>query len=320
MDLIYANAKREDIGVMRDFSFDLAYGEDENNFALLTNTQNNVCGEGYILYIEGTEYGGIVDRLQVDTSVKGLTYSGRTWHGVLQNKVLEPDAGEDYLVCNGEANSVLAVLVARMNLGDLFTADTEDSGIEIRNYRMNRYIGGYDGIRKMLKSAGAKLKISFRNGFVELAAMPIMDYSQNEEFDSSQIDFVVERNYKPINHVICLGKGELAERQVVHLYADADGNISEVQTFFGLDEITTTYENANAESLEELRQGGIDVLSDAKNADTLEIDLHSANVYDIGDIVGARENETGIFVAKPISKKIVTIKKNKVTIEYEVGG
>lgn len=61
MDLIYANKNKIDVGVLKDYSFDLAFGSDENNFKLSVNTENNVCEEDYIIYIEGTEYGGIVD-------------------------------------------------------------------------------------------------------------------------------------------------------------------------------------------------------------------------------------------------------------------
>lgn len=34
MDLIYMNASMEDIGVIRAYEFDLAYGSDENDFEL----------------------------------------------------------------------------------------------------------------------------------------------------------------------------------------------------------------------------------------------------------------------------------------------
>ena len=33
MDLIYANNQMEDIGVLLDYEFDLAFGSDENDFA-----------------------------------------------------------------------------------------------------------------------------------------------------------------------------------------------------------------------------------------------------------------------------------------------
>ena len=184
---------------------------------------------------------------------------------------------------------------------------------------MNRYIDGYAGIKKMLSSVGGKLKVNFQDYFVILSAEPLVDYSQDDEFDSSQIDFDVEKNYKPTNHMICLGKGDLSERKVIHLYADTEGNISHTQTQFGINEITDVYENANCESDEELEKGGMDKLEAAWNTDSLQVNFDSTKNYDIGDIVGAREITTGIFTAKPIEKKIVRIKDNIVTVSHKVG-
>ncbi|MBQ3834603.1 MAG: hypothetical protein II816_03725 [Elusimicrobia bacterium] len=319
MDLIYATGEKVDIGVMNSFKFDLAFGIDENNFELTTSTNNHVCREGYILYIEDTEYGGIIRKIAVNTQIGELLYKGDTWHGIIAKKILEPDAGEDYLICDGEANSVLSSLIERMGLDDLFKASTDLSLITIRNYKMNRYIDGYSGIKKMLAAFGGKLKLIFQDGFVILSAEPLADYSQDDEFDSSQIDFDIEKNYKPTNHVICLGRGELAERTVIHLFTDSEGNISHTQSLFGLDEITLTYENANCESDEELENGGIELLKAEWNTDKLQINFDSTKTYDIGDIVGARENVTGIFMAKEIVKKIVSIDDETVTISHKVG-
>lgn len=319
MDLIYATGEMIDVGVMNNFKFDLAFGIDENNFELTTSTNNHVCREGYILYIENTEYGGIIRKIAVNTQIGELLYKGDTWHGIIAKKILEPDEGEDYLICNGDANIVLGALIERMNLSDLFRASTDVSSITIQNYKMNRYIDGYSGIKKMLAAFGGKLKLIFQNGFVILSAEPYADYSQDDEFDSSQIDFDIEKNYKPTNHVICLGRGDLKERTVIHLFTDSEGNISHVQSQFGLDEVTITYENANCESDEELENGGIELLKSEWNTDKLQINFDSTKTYDIGDIVGARENVTGIFMAKEIVKKIVSIDDETVTISHKVG-
>jgi hypothetical protein len=319
MDLIYATDEKEDVGVMQNYTFDLAFGTDENDFELTTNTNNHVCRAGYILYIENTEYGGIIDRVRVATASEQLVYSGRTWHGILESKIIEPDSGADYLVCDGEVNSVLASLIVRTGLSDLFKASSEDSGLTVKSYKMNRYIAGYTGIRKMLGTVKGKLKINFQDGFVILSAEPLVDYSQDDEFDSSQIDFDVEKNYKPTNHMICLGQGDLAERKVIHLYCDTDGNISHTQTQFGMDEVTDVYENVNAESDEELENGGMEALEEAWNADSLQVNFDSTRSYDIDDVVGARENTTGIFISRPIAKKIVTIQNDVVTISHKVG-
>jgi len=131
VDLIYANAEKEDVGVMKNFTFDLAFGDDENSFELTTNTNNHVCAAGFILYMEGTEYGGKVDKVRVATANDEIVYIGRTWHGILASKIIEPDAGEDYLVCSGEANAVIGELLSRLGLSDLFNASAENSTLTI---------------------------------------------------------------------------------------------------------------------------------------------------------------------------------------------
>lgn len=320
MDLIYMDERKRDIGVMKNFTLDLAYGEDENNFELTTVTENNVCKSGFYIYAEGTDYGGIIDSIEVKTSSNSLSYKGRTWHGILGSKILQPDIGKDYLIVSGDANQVLAELIQRMGLGDLFVVTDAPSGLMVQNYKMDRYIDGYKGIVKMLQSVKGKLNISFRQGYATLTAKPLVDYSKNEEFDSSQISFEIKKNFKPINHVICLGAGDLANRTVIHLYADKDGNISHTQTFFGMDEVCEVYDYSNAESDEELENGGKEVIEKSWNSDSVNINFtNTTSVYDIGDIVGAKENVTGISIVQKIIKKIVTLKNERATISYKVG-
>ena len=320
MDLIYMNALREDVGVLRDYKLDLAYGEDENDFELQIPSSAHCCGKGFFLYIDGTEHGGIVDEIASDTDAAEVTYTGRTWHGLLNSKIIEPDVGQDYLVLSGEANTVIGALIARLGLGDLFAASDEDSGLTISNYKMNRYIPAYEGIRKMLKTEKGKLRFVFKGGKVILSTHPRGDYTQDGNLDSDLVDLKVKRHYNPVNHLICLGRGELAAREVIHLYVDADGNVSKTQTFTGLDERTDVYENSNAESLENLENGGIDRLKELALADKVEAALdEDSDQYEIQDIVGATDNIIGLTVAAEITKKIVTIENGQITISYKVG-
>lgn len=320
MDLIYMNSNKEDIGVMQDYALDLAFGMDENDFECSIIRGKHCCDYGHYLYFEGSEYGGIIDDIGVDTDKDEIIYYGRTWHGLLNSKVIEPDAGEDYLTVSGEANSVLSSLVTRMGLNDLFRASSDDSGVNISSYNMNRYVAGYDGIRKMLKASGAKLNIAFNDGFAELSARPVVDYSKDEQFDADQLNFRIRKKGSPLNHVVCLGQGDLAEREVIHLYADSDGNISEIQTLTGILEVSEVYDNSSAESSEELRKGGVERITESWNSDEIEFDFVSdSESYDVGDIVGARENVTGIEVRAEITKKIISISNNTTTISYKVG-
>ncbi len=320
MDLIYMNESKKDIDVLKDYTLDLAYGSDENDFECKVNINNNVCKTGYYLYFEGEEYGGVIDSVGVDTDETTVTYSGRTWHGILESKVLQPDEGEDYLIVSGEANEVLKLLIDRMGLSELFKVSTLNSKIQISSYQMNRYIKGYTGIIKMLKAYNAKLNMVFNRGFVELSASPLTDYSRDEQFDTDQISFTIKRNSKHINHVICLGRGDLKDRRVIHIYCDLLGNISGTQTLTGLDEMCEIYDNSNAESDEDLIQGGIDKITESFASDSVDFSLDSNDdqyIFDVNDKVGAREQITGTYVVASVSKKIVNISNNSTSISYD---
>jgi hypothetical protein len=110
------------------------------------------------------------------------------------------------------------------------------------------------------------------------------------------------------------------EREVIHIYADAEGNVSTVQTITGIDERVAVYENTNAESSEELLEGGIDMLQESWNSSSVQWNFDSnEETYDVGDVVGAKEKITKISAASEITKKIVTIKDNETIISYKVG-
>ena len=264
MDLIYADNNGIELGFLPSCELDLAFGKDENSFECIIDIDNHCCQSGYMIYVADTEYGGIVDAIAPDTDKKTVTYSGRTWHGVLEKKIICPDAGQNYYYVSGEANTVLAELITRLGLSALFEVSTEESGIEIANYRFERYVSGYTGIRKMLYAHRAKLKIVSVSKKVILSAEPLIDYSQEEEFDGELVKMSVKKTYRPTNHLICLGGGDLAERKVIHLFADENGIIqpyantetpysdadyildASKQVLFDTDEVTEIYDYSSA--------------------------------------------------------------------------
>lgn len=318
MDLIYMNSSMQDIGVIKAYNFDLAFGSDENNFELKVGVNDHCCDAGYYVYIEGTEYGGIIDAVTSDTAAEEVTYTGRTWHGILNSKVLCPDSGQDYLTLSGNANTVLSTLISRMGLTSIFAASSDTSALTISSYKMERYITGYDGIKKMLKAVNGKLVMSYNGTKVILSAVPIVDYTTDGVFDSDILSFTAKKTSKKVNHLICLGKGELKDRTVIHLYADTSGNISQTQTQTGLDEYTAVYDNSNAENIEKLREAGSEQLAALQKQDDLSVSLSEGeDVFDVGDIVGAVDNVTGIAISVPISKKIISIQNDYLSAAYE---
>lgn len=341
MDLIYMNSDMEDIGVLLDYEFDLAFGKDENNFECQIVSSAHCCEGGYYLYIEGTEYGGIIDSIKNDTGAEHLTYAGRTWHGIIESKVIMPLTAADasmsgvtvktadssgaslvgkYLVISGDANACMSWIISRVGLSELFSAPSGSAGVNINAYQFERFTDAYSGLKKMLASAGLKLHLAYSEGKVVLSAVPRYDYSQDEEFNSDRIDFTLEKNFKPVNHLICLGSGELDQRTVIHLYADSAGNISRTQTFTGMDERTEIYDYSSAESEEDLIDKGTERFKELFEPAEISVDFNEGDdTYDVGDIVGAYDEITQLSVSAAITKKIITIQNGKITIQYKVG-
>ena len=225
MDLIYADEKRKDIGMLESCSYDLAYGEDENDFECVITRANHCCKDNYIIYVENEEYGGIIDEIGVDTEKDEIKYCGRTWHGILDKKIICPDEGMDYATYAGNANEVLKEIIEKIGAGDLFKVEEEETDIYIDNYQMERYVSAYKGIRRMLRANNAKLKMHYRKGYVYLQAVSYCDYSTDEEFNTSQVDFSITKKYNIVNHLICMGQGDLKDRKIIHLFADENGNV-----------------------------------------------------------------------------------------------
>lgn len=321
MDLIYTDKNRKDLGVLLAYDLDLAYGGSENDFECTVGESNHVCEAGSFLYAEGTDYGGVVDTITRNTESNEVTYSGRTWQGILESKIIQPFPDEDYVTVVGDANEIIADIISMLELDELMTASSAESELYVADYQMQRYVGGYTGITKMLESVGAKLIVRFVDGMVVLEAQPIHDYSQDADFDSDLVDFTIAKSYNAVNHLICLGKGELKDRTVVHLYADADGNISQTPTFTGLEEYASVYDYANVESEEELIKSGTEKLKEMFGNDELSIEFNGdEESYDISDIVGAVDNVTKTNITAKVTKKIVNVKNGVVTVSYEVGG
>ena len=66
--------------------------------------------------------------------------------------------------------------------------------------------------------------------------------------------------------------------------------------------------------------GALEKLAEYHASDDLSIDLEETDqTYDVGDIVGTREEITGMEATQEVIKKIITISNDDIVIRYEVG-
>ena len=315
MDVVVTSPAGVDVGSTAEYSLDISVGSSGNNFEL--SISGVPIERGSLVAIEGTEFGGVVDSLGLDV-ISGIStkrWMGRSWQGILYGHLLRPDDGKDYLTVSGEANAVLMQLVARMGLSSVFSVDTENSGIQINHQFERPCENGYDGLVNMLGESGAVLMIRREDGITRMWAAPSRTVGS---IDSDRMNFKLERAWRPVNHLMCAGTGELSDRAVVDFYADENGNVSHTQTLFGIDEVAELYDYSNADE-EQLEEEGKKKLVEYQQQGSVDVNILPGEELCIGDHVLAVDRETGTSVTAVVSKKIARGSNGVVTVTYECG-
>lgn len=318
-DIIVAAPDGTELRCMLFSEYDFEIGDEENSFLVtIPRPEWESVANDSRIYIPGTEYGGLYKRLESDTKNNSVAVGGLTWRGMLQKKIISPLSGQDYATDSGELNAILGARVSAAFPG-LFVGSSESTGVTV-SFQYQRYVTMYDGLKALLKSVGYKMQIEYDQVLrkVVVSAVPIVDYSSEIEYSSDMsADYSMIIDRTGINHLVCLGSGELRNRIVVHLYVDGNGVISQTQTFFGENEIAEVYDYAGA-SRDDLIQSGVDQLKGELNLNEFAIELESEREVQIGDVVGSRDYITGYTVTAPITTKIVKFEDGFVNIEYKL--
>lgn len=306
-EILYADKYGHELGYLRFAEGDFSIGK-ENTFSLKVPPDIGLEDE-YRLMIEGTQYGGILEDPDIDTTKDYIVAAGRTWHGLWETTVIKPDSGKTHLTVNGEANSVLGSLISRQGLDYCMCAESESSGIMISNYQFERFVYGYTGIRAMLRSANAKLMISYSSELRKAvcSAVPRGVYI-DDGIDGDRVAFKISRR-RVFNHEMGLGKGEGTARIIVNRYADDDGNISSKQTLFGAKYKCEKYDSPNSE-LADLTEAVEKRLREHQEKKyTCSLKGSGTGKYDIDDIVGGTSTEHNVSVVTTIAQKIASINR-----------
>lgn len=189
-----------DIREIEEFELDIAFGSDENALKLEARA-GEAPDEGQFVFIDGTEYGGVIDQASYEAGREAsgsILCSGRTWHGILAGKRLLPDSGSGYLSVSGKAGDALASLIGRMGLSGLFSAASDDTSV---SYTFDRFVDGYSGLKAMAKANGRKVVMRRKGGKVEISLPPAVDYAN--KVDSDLLDFTLTSVHRCVNHLVC---------------------------------------------------------------------------------------------------------------------
>lgn len=327
MDFIVTDKYGHDKGYVEHCGAEFNIGQD-NDFEI--KIQNKFFSDdrhrkNCRVFAENTEYGGLIRNINPVTEDHIVKLTGPTWRGILNQRAINP-ASNTHITLQGDANAVLSQYITSLGLSEIYTVSSSNSGV-ILNYQVPLQSMLLDAFSAALDAVGARLDIKYKmgdpngKGFVLLEVKPVIDHSETIEIGEDgnvKLDILDYQN--GVNHLICYGKGELADRQRVDLYAWSDGSIQKTAYYTGIDLIEQYYEDTSAETVQELEESGREKFLDLMNYKQLKISVSDMDL-ELGDIVGGRERITGIYMTSPVVRKIVSVTgKGRVSIDYKLKG
>lgn len=327
MDFLIAGKNRLETGFLRNYkSIDLEIGG-RNDFELVFLKDEPLAGHinfGTYIFVPGTEYGGLIEDLEMSAKSNMIKWYGNIWRGILSQIVIEPDTDEEKIHLTGDANQIIGNIL-KNKMGGLFRTPSYNSEINIDG-TIDAYCNVLEGISELLSEHNAKLHIHAEQGGTDGAfaviveAVPIKDYSEEIEYsEDGKINLSLRDFRRGINHLICLGKDEEKNTATVHLYAQLDGSIATKKYYEGLSERTAVYRDNNAQKVSALIDNGKKKLRELMNYKKLEMNVQDVDLS-VGDIIAGRDRKMGIYLKKPVIQKIVSIRGRNEKIQYKVKG
>lgn len=292
-----------------------------NDFELSNATIQTLNAKGF--YLPESEIGGLFEYSKMTTESNIKIFRGYSWRGLLQKSLILPPSGSDYRIVSGNAQTIIANLLADA-FGGFFSVPDDAEEVTISSYQFPLYINLADGLEGMLESIGYRLNIFAKKltqgGAVQVFCEAVQAETVQGSFNGdSALPLIYEENMMGINHLLCAGQGELQNRMKVDLYMDENGGISETQYYTGFEERTAFYDYSSAESRDDLVSNGKKRLKELANAKILSIQSAENLDLTIGDLVQAVFPD-GTTMVSPIVKKIYSINGGILTTEVAVKG
>lgn len=334
-NVIITDQQRKELREEIFTSYDIEVGAEDNSFEITVKRQEYISVPPWsYCYIPDTEYGGPVRRWETNTKTGMVMFGGLTWRGMMAHKIIQPPTGQDYATDSGELNAIIkrrieeAFPFSATDPGSAPIIGTKEStGVTTSYaYRYTRYCTLLDGLESLLALYGYRLEIKYDQiqRAAVVSAVPIVDYSNDVEFSNDmQVNFRARRVYDGVNHLICLGEGELRNRTVVHLWTDGqgDGEIYDpdhwAYTSGDQTEVAEVYDYAGA-ARNDLITAGVQRLKETAELSQYEITIEGNMDIGIGDIVGGRDYLSGLYLKAPVAGKIVRWENGFRSIEYRV--
>lgn len=267
---------------------------------------------GYWLAVPGTCFGGIISDVSTTSGNADVTYTGKTWLGLLADRIITPPAGQANLTVSGDLTDVVKTLLDNAGLtGHPFLWSNDKSGVTVPSTSIDRYATAADSVAKVLAATGNMGRVWCLNtdAGVEMHVAAISTPRLVTGVDDG-VTLTYKASPTPVNHLIGLGKGDGTAREIIHLYADTSGNVSTTQTITGIAERQQTYELSD-KSGTELAAGVEQKLRELQTFGTATISYNGgAGMLYPGDRLTVVDPAHGVSATAIISKAIYKLDNN----------
>ena len=328
--LIHADNNRAEVGVITDFiQYDAQIHHNcelaDNTFSLSMSVgawQAEKIMRGDYVYIDNSEFGGIVRSVNKNTNNDTVTIKGALWRALLAMRIITPPSGQAYKVfTDTELNTIIADIIGN-DYVNLFQVSSDSTGATT-SYQF-RYQTKLSGLSKALLQAGYTLSCVYDASVqrVKVRARHCADYSEYADI-SSDLGIglsITSGRVDDYNHCIALGTGELTERMVREIWM-LNGVIytSRPAGLLEADIRSMTFDYPNAESEDELLSSARDALLQYAAMSSAEIDLSELQIdLQLDDTILTVDRDLNISATKSVSQRVLTINARGSSIRTEV--
>ena len=225
VDLIYTDPNYVDVGTLEDYEVDLDING-RKDFELRIDSY--IIEPRSIWYVEGTEFGGIIDGFQTDPQSYQIRYTGRSWRGILDSKVIFSTGPSDVITVEGKLTTVLNTMLFEYGLSDMFVCDPYETNFEIASYDLISGTSVYDAMIELGDDIGVGFELFFNNRDKKVHIVPNVPFDYTDYLAycrDNSISFTISKNTAVTNHVVCSGVDENGQHRTIHLFTNEGGEI-----------------------------------------------------------------------------------------------
>lgn len=250
-EIYYTDHDRVDIGVLETYEIDVDLAGDKD---FQITSPDPVIPIGGFWYIQGTEYGGIVDAFNTDSDEEQIEYEGRSFRGILDSHIVDVDGKERVIpdsttvpvdedgAIDDDSNMLVATISDCFrelvtDFGDLFVVEEPDVNDDVSpivtEFRISAGTTVYKAMVDVAMSIDFTFVLEYRSDrrihIIPILIQDYTDYLKGSKYGG--LGFQTEITTNVVNHLISTSfSEETGELYRIHFFADENGGIQPYAT------------------------------------------------------------------------------------------